>query len=81
MLGAVAVLVDSAVCDLATAVRLVTSGPAETVGLTDRGAIEVGLRADLVLARFDGSLATVESVLRAEDGLRGEERSLELQTA
>jgi alpha-D-ribose 1-methylphosphonate 5-triphosphate diphosphatase len=67
MLGAVAVLVHENVCDLPTAVGLVTSGPAATVGLTDRGAIAVGQLADLVLAEFDGPLAVVRQVFRGEE--------------
>lgn len=49
LLAAVWVLVEQGVCDLPSAVRLVTSGPARVAGLTDRGSIEVGQRADLVL--------------------------------
>lgn len=67
MLGAVAVLVHEAVCDLPTAVALVTSGPAATVGLTDRGTISVGQRADLVIAEFDGPLAVVRQVFRGDE--------------
>lgn len=67
MLGAVAVLVHESVCDLPTAVALVTSGPAATVGLTDRGSIVTGQRADLVIAEFDGPLAVVRHVLRGDE--------------
>lgn len=67
MLGAVAVLVHENVCDLPAAVSLVTSGPAATVGLSDRGSIVVGQRADLVITEFDGPLATVRQVFRGED--------------
>lgn len=49
LLAAVWVLVREGVCDLPSAVRLVTSGPAQVAGLDDRGSIEVGMRADLVL--------------------------------
>ncbi len=63
LIGSVAVLVDAGVCDLPTAVSLVTSGPAESVGLSDRGRLAVGQRADLVLAQFDGPLPTVRFVL------------------
>ena len=69
MLGAVAVLVHENVCDLPTAVALVTSGPAATVGLSDRGSLAVGHLADLVLAEFDGPLAVVRQVFRGEDML------------
>ena len=69
MLGAVAVLAHEKVCDLPTAVALVTSGPAATVGLTDRGTIAVGQLADLVLAEFDGPLAVVRQVFRGDEML------------
>jgi alpha-D-ribose 1-methylphosphonate 5-triphosphate diphosphatase len=55
--------------DLAAAVRLVSRVPAETVGLTDRGAIEVGRRADLVRVRHrPGSVPVVRAVWR--EGVR-----------
>jgi alpha-D-ribose 1-methylphosphonate 5-triphosphate diphosphatase len=63
LLGAVAALVDRGVCDLPTAVAQVTSGPADTVGLTDRGRLAVGQRGDLVLVTFDGALPTVRAVM------------------
>jgi len=69
MLGAVAVLAHEKVCDLPTAVALVTSGPAATVGLTNRGTIAVGRLADLVLAEFDGPLAVVRQVFRGDEML------------
>lgn len=69
MLGAVAVLAHEKVCDLPKAVALVTSGPAATVGLTDRGTIAVGQLADLVLAEFDGPLAVVRQVFRGDEML------------
>ena len=49
LLAAVWVLVRERVCDLPAAVRLVTSGPARIAGLDDRGVIEVGKHADLLL--------------------------------
>jgi alpha-D-ribose 1-methylphosphonate 5-triphosphate diphosphatase len=67
MLGAVAALLHDKVCDLSTAVALVTSGPAQTVGLTDRGLMEVGKIADVILAEFDGPLAVVRQVFRSEE--------------
>jgi alpha-D-ribose 1-methylphosphonate 5-triphosphate diphosphatase len=67
LLGAVASLVADGACSLPAAVRLVTSGPADTVGLRDRGRLVVGSRADLVLVRFDGRLATVRAVHAADD--------------
>jgi len=42
-------LADGGVCDLATAWRLVSRGPAEVLGLDDRGVLQAGLRADLVV--------------------------------
>lgn len=42
-------LLRAGVCDLAQAWRLVSSGPAEALGLSDRGRIAPGLRADLLL--------------------------------
>jgi alpha-D-ribose 1-methylphosphonate 5-triphosphate diphosphatase len=63
LLGAVAALVDRGVCDLPTAVAQVTSGPADTVGLHDRGRLALGQRGDLVLVTFDGALPTVRAVL------------------
>jgi len=50
--------------DLATAVRTVTKTPAEAVGLTDRGEIAVGRRADLIRVRTVGSVPVVRSVWR-----------------
>jgi alpha-D-ribose 1-methylphosphonate 5-triphosphate diphosphatase len=63
LLGAVAALVDRGVCDLPTAVAQVTSGPADTAGLSDRGRLELGARGDVVLVTFDGALPTVRAVL------------------
>lgn len=40
--------------DLATAIRTVTQTPARATGLADRGAIETGLRADLVRVQVSG---------------------------
>lgn len=42
-------LSDSGIRDLAAAWDLVSSGPARVMGLTDRGALRPGLRADLVV--------------------------------
>ncbi len=46
------------------AIRTVTKTPAEAVGLTDRGEIAVGKRADLVRVRVCGGLPVVVSVWR-----------------
>lgn len=42
-------LVDAGICDLATAWALVSSGPARIMGLSDRGTLAGGHRADLVV--------------------------------
>lgn len=63
LLGAAAAMVDDGTCDLPTAVRLVTRGPALTVGLHDRGEIARGLRGDLVLVDVDGRLPTVRATI------------------
>ncbi|WP_370227112.1 alpha-D-ribose 1-methylphosphonate 5-triphosphate diphosphatase [Cognatishimia sp.] len=46
-------LAREGVCDLATAWGLVSSGPAQAVGLTDRGTLAPGSRADVVVIRQD----------------------------
>ena len=67
LVGAVGVLVGAGVCEVPQAVALVTSGPAATVGLDDRGRLEPGLRGDLALIAFEGSWPTVRAVFRPED--------------
>lgn len=42
-------LADAGVCALADAWRLISSGPAQALGLTDRGTLAPGKRADLVV--------------------------------
>lgn len=49
---------------LAQAVATVTSTPARVAGLSDRGAIRVGLRADLIHARAVNSQPVIEQVWR-----------------
>lgn len=51
--------------ELAGAVALVTSGPAAVAGLTDRGRLAPGQRADLLLVTVDGNWPTVRLVLGA----------------
>jgi alpha-D-ribose 1-methylphosphonate 5-triphosphate diphosphatase len=49
---------------LPQALAMVTSTPARTVGLNDRGRIAPGLRADLVRVRRDDGVPVVRSVWR-----------------
>ncbi len=67
LLGAVGALVADGICDVPAAIALVTSGPADTVGLSDRGRLQVGKRGDVVLVDFDGRLPTVHLVVAAHD--------------
>ncbi len=46
------------------AIAMITREPAEAVGLDDRGAIEVGRRADLVRLRTENDVPIVRSVWR-----------------
>jgi alpha-D-ribose 1-methylphosphonate 5-triphosphate diphosphatase len=48
LLGAIYALAATDLCDLTTAVALATRGPADATGLTDRGILVPGKRADLV---------------------------------
>jgi alpha-D-ribose 1-methylphosphonate 5-triphosphate diphosphatase len=64
MLEAAFAAVDAGALPLHEAVGLVTSGPAEIAGLTDRGRIEAGLRADLVQIRLYGAHPVVRAVWR-----------------
>jgi alpha-D-ribose 1-methylphosphonate 5-triphosphate diphosphatase len=50
--------------DLPQALAMVTSNPARTVGLDDRGRIAPGLRADLVRVRHPGGVPIVRGVWR-----------------
>jgi alpha-D-ribose 1-methylphosphonate 5-triphosphate diphosphatase len=50
--------------DLAAAVRTVTKAPAEAVGLSDRGEIAVGKRADLIRVHVAHDVPAVRSVWR-----------------
>ena len=59
------VLVGEGLASLPRAVALVTSGPARAAGLTDRGEIVPGARADLVLVRSRGGWSSVVATLRA----------------
>lgn len=50
--------------DLSAAISLVTATPARTVGLEDRGSLDVGKRADLVRVRRQTGVPVVRSVWR-----------------
>ena len=50
--------------DLAAAVRTVTKAPADAVGLTDRGDIAAGQRADIIRVHEAGGVPVVRSVWR-----------------
>ncbi|MFZ2177120.1 MAG: alpha-D-ribose 1-methylphosphonate 5-triphosphate diphosphatase [Rhodococcus sp. (in: high G+C Gram-positive bacteria)] len=65
LLGAAFTLAGQATMPLHRAVSLITSGPATAVGLSDRGALEPGRRADLVLVGLEHQCPVVRSVLRA----------------
>jgi alpha-D-ribose 1-methylphosphonate 5-triphosphate diphosphatase len=65
LLAAVFRLVEEGLRDLPAAVRTVTLQAARAVGLSDRGALVAGMRADLVLARLDAEgVPVVEAVYR-----------------
>jgi alpha-D-ribose 1-methylphosphonate 5-triphosphate diphosphatase len=66
LLAAAFLLAVEGLADLPSAVRLVTAGAAEAVGLDDRGALVPGSRADLVLAEAGQPWPLVRAVLRAE---------------
>ena len=65
MLAAAFGLARAGACSLHHAVHLVTAGPAAVTGLTDRGTIAVGQRADLVLVDDRGRWPQVRHVHRA----------------
>jgi alpha-D-ribose 1-methylphosphonate 5-triphosphate diphosphatase len=66
LLAAAFSLADDPRIGLAAAVALVTSGPADTAGLADRGRLLPGLRADLVLVA-SGRWPVVHSVLVSKE--------------
>lgn len=61
-------LTERADLALPAAIRTATKAPAEAVGLRDRGAIEIGRRADLLRARRVDALCAIRTVWRG--GLR-----------
>ena len=64
MLAAVARLVDERRAPLPRAWSLVSAGPARLMGLDDRGAIEPGHRADLVLVDWpDGGAPAIAATM------------------
>lgn len=70
MLAAAFSLVAHGTCSLHDAVGLITEGPARTVGLSDRGTVAVGRRADLVLVDDAGRWPQVHHAWRAPTTLR-----------
>lgn len=54
-------LVEEGICDLASAWRLLSEGPARALGLEDRGVIASGKRADLVV--FDAATGRVGATI------------------
>lgn len=64
LMGALQLSRDVPGIDLAAAVRTVTKAPADAVGLTDRGDIAVGQRADIIRVREAGNVPVVRSVWR-----------------
>lgn len=67
LLGSVSALIERGVLTLPAAIALVTAGPARVAGLTDRGVIAPGMRADLVLTVPDGRWPRVRATIRAEE--------------
>jgi alpha-D-ribose 1-methylphosphonate 5-triphosphate diphosphatase len=68
LLAAAFRLVEDRLATLPAALALVTAGPAEVTGLTDRGALRPGLRADLALVEPAQHGPVVWAALRAADG-------------
>jgi alpha-D-ribose 1-methylphosphonate 5-triphosphate diphosphatase len=65
LLAAAWQLADQGLLDLPAAIRMVTQRPAHAVGLTDRGALACGLRADLVRVRTVAGHPVVREVWNA----------------
>jgi alpha-D-ribose 1-methylphosphonate 5-triphosphate diphosphatase len=64
LLGALALDDSPGIGGLPGAIRLVSRNPAQATGLTDRGEIAAGKRADLIRVRRDGPHAIVREVYR-----------------
>jgi alpha-D-ribose 1-methylphosphonate 5-triphosphate diphosphatase len=56
-------LEELGLCDLASAWAMLSSGPAEMLGLADRGTLEPGKRADLIVV--DPATRRVEATIAA----------------
>lgn len=69
LLGAAISMVDQGVLSTVDAIRLVTTGPADMLGLSERGRIEVGAEADLILIDDRGAWPVVVGVRRSADDL------------
>lgn len=69
LLTSAVLLARDGVVDLPSAVALVSSGAAAAAGLTDRGAITAGARADFVLVDDRGPWPTVVTTLTAPRGI------------
>lgn len=67
MLASAFAMAAADVCSLPDAVALITSGPATMIGTPDRGRIEVGAVADLLLVDDSGAWPVVLDVQRAAD--------------
>ena len=67
MLAAAFAMATANICTLPEAVTLITSGPATMIGEPDRGCIEPGALADLILVDDSGSWPVVLDVHRAVD--------------
>jgi alpha-D-ribose 1-methylphosphonate 5-triphosphate diphosphatase len=65
LMAALALPQEVPTIDLPAALRTVTKTPAEAVGLSDRGEIAVGKRADLVRVRPTDKVPVIRSVWRA----------------
>jgi alpha-D-ribose 1-methylphosphonate 5-triphosphate diphosphatase len=63
MLAATFQIVAQGLADLPAATRLISDTPARAVGLTDRGAIVTGRRADLIVVEQHGGLPIVAATL------------------
>lgn len=62
--AAFALAAEDGHCDLPQAMNMVSRAPARSAGLEDRGEIRVGLRADLLQARTQGTLPVIQQVWR-----------------